>query len=341
VILRLWRGTIRPGTESQLVRRLRASVPKLQRATLPLDFSYGVRHEAGNTTLLAISSWPDIDSVMNATAGDLGGTIANLGVTDLVDEHDVGTYEHLPPIPERLDPGEGRTLGVVTATILPQRESVAQSMIDGSAQAALDAGALAAHVGRRLVDDRASVAIIMIWPKRDTMTRFVRSRHIPALDPAFIAHLSDWRFETYNELAPDRLLMPAEGPAVLVVDADGRYLEATPGVEAVLGVPGELLFGRSLLDLAADDQGRSDVRRRFLETGVSHGMLDLVRPDGLPVRVRYRSMADVPGPGLRASVLTRPEEPEDPRPTAAIVADALGLSLEPARLQAASATANA
>jgi PAS domain-containing protein len=341
VILRLWRGTIRPGTERELLRRLRANVRKLRESSLPLDFTYGVRHEAGSTTLLAISSWPDFDSVMRATNGDLGATIGNLGVADLVDEHDVGTYEHLPPIPERLDPGDGRMMGVVTATVLPQRESIAQSMIDRSAQAALNAGALAAHVGRRLVNDRASLAIVVVWPKRDTMIRFVRSRDIPALDPAFTAHLSEWRFETYNALTADRLLRPSDGPAILVVDLDGRYLEATPGVERVLGIPGELLHGRSLLDLAPDDAARADLRRRFLETGVSHGTIDLLRPDGELVRVRYRSMADVPAPGLQVSVLSRPEDPEDHRPTAIIVAEALGLTLEARSAIAASAPTTA
>jgi hypothetical protein len=61
---------------------------------------------------------------------------------------------------------------------------------------------------------------------------------------------------------------------------------------------------------------------------VSHGTIELLRPDGQLATVRYRSMADVPAPGLRASVLTNPNEPEDLRPTAAIVNEALGGSFD-------------
>ena len=54
-----------------------------------------------------------------------------------------------------------------------------------------------------------------MWPQREAMSRFVRSRSVLAIDPAFAAHLSEWRFETYNALAPDRLLVPPVGPTVV------------------------------------------------------------------------------------------------------------------------------
>jgi PAS domain-containing protein len=323
MILRLWRAPILPGLEAAFLDRLRVFVPRFQAAPEPLDFTYGFRHEAGRTTFLAVSAWSDMAAIEDAARGN-GLTLSNVGLEEFADDIGIETYERLPPISDYLATEDGRVLGVVTATIQPGREVTAQAMIDRGATAALGAGALAAHVGRRLDRDQVSVAVVVVWPKRDTMTRFVRSRDIPALDPAFTAHLSTWRFETYNVVAPERLIMPAEGPAVLIVDGEGRYLEATPGIEAVLGVPGELLHGRSILELAADDAARADLRRRFLETGVSHGIIDVLRPDGRRARLRYRSVADVPAPGLRASVLTAPTDPDDPRPTAEIVDEALG-----------------
>lgn len=301
----------------------------MQAASVPLEFTYGFRHEAGSTIFLTASTWPEYASVESTIGAHAANPITSVEVADLIESETAEMFERLPPISSRLDMAEGRVLGVVTGTVRPQHEAVVQSMIDRSSQAALAAGALAAHLGRRLDDRITAVAIVVVWPKRDTMTRFVRSRAIPAIDPAFAAHLSSWRFETFDELVPDRLLVPDEGPAVLVVDAEGRYVDTTPGIEGVLGMPGELLHGRSLLDLAPDEAAAVDLRRRFLETGVSHGTIELLRPDGSLVRVRYRSIADVPAIGLRAAVLSRPTDHDDPRPTAVVVAEALGLAAEP------------
>lgn len=341
MILRLWRGVVRAGAEAVLLDRLREIAPRMQAAKAPLEFTYGFRHEAGTTIFLAASTWPDYASVMSATDGDVTNAATGAALADVIESETAETFERLPPVAGRLDMAEGRVLGVVTGTVLPQHESIVQSMIDRSSQAALGAGALAAHLGRRLDDKITSVAIVVVWPKRDTMTRFVRSRTIPAIDPAFAAHLSGWRFETYDELVPDRLLVPTEGPAVLIVDADGRYVDTTPGIESVLGIPGELLHGRSLLDLGANEAAKADLRRRFLETGVSHGTIELLRPDGNLVRVRYRSIANVPAMGLRASVLSRPADQDDPRPTAVVVAEALGLPLDPPTFRVAPAKSSA
>ena len=325
MIIRLWRAQIRPSSEPAFLDRLRELAEQFGDAEEPRDFTFGFRSEANRTWFLGLSTWTDIAALQGST-GKAPRDIHDDTLDTLAESTVPEMFERLPPISERLAADEGRVLGVVTATILPGHESVAQSMIDRSAEAAIGAGALAAHIGRRLDGDRASVAILVVWPKRDTMTRFVRSRDIPALDPAFTAHLAAWRFETYNVMAPERLAVPAEGPAVLIFDETGRYVEATPGIEGVLGIPGELLHGRSILELAPDDAARVALHRRFLETGVSHGTIDVVRPDGLPARLRYRSVADVPAPGLRAAVLSRPDEAEDPRPTAHLVGEALGIT---------------
>jgi PAS domain-containing protein len=332
VILRIWRSVLNPGTEPELLERLRAAIPLLQLDGAPSDFTYGFRHEAGSTIFLAVSAWETYDHILAATQGNLDGPLQVMNLADIVASHRVETFDRLPPITDRLDVMEGRVLGIVTATVLPQRESIAQSMIDRATQGALDSGALAAHVGRRVHDDRYSVAVVVVWPRRSTLTRYVRSQEVPTMGPSFTLNLSTWRFETYTALAPERLLVPQAGPAVLVVDDRGRIVDTTPGVEAVIGVPGEFFQGRSLLDLAPDEASRAEFTRRFLETGVSHGMIELLRPDGRRTTVRYRSMADVPAPGLRASVLTPPDQPEDLRPTVSIVHEALGASFEWATL---------
>jgi len=332
MILRHWLGRLRPGTEAELLRRLRAVIPELLSASAPIDFTYGFRHEAGRTTFLTLSDWRDFESVSAAAGDDLSRTIP-AALDDLFDSTQAGTYERLPPDPVRLDLADGRVIGVVTGRVRPQHESVAQAMVDRSARQAIEAGALAAHLGRRLVDGVTEFVVAVVWPKREAMSRFVRSRSMPAVDPAFTAHLVEWRFETYNALSPERLLVPPEGPAVLILDDEGWYIDTTPSVESVLGFPGELLYGRSLFDLAPDPAGRADIVRRLVGSGPSEGLVDLLRPDGPATRVRYRSATNVPGVGLHAVILASPDEPLDRRPVGAIVTETLGLealaALEP------------
>lgn len=324
MILRHWLGRLLPGREPLLLGRLREAIPATRDVGL-VDFTYGFRHEAGRTMLLALSNWPDFDTVQRATGGELDGTIRTLALEDLLESSHAETYERLPPAPAPLADAAGRVIGVVTGRVKPQHERSAQEMVDRSANAALGAGAVAAQLGRRLVGDVTEMIVVVIWPKREAMARFVRSRDIPAIDPAFASHLVDWRFETYNALSPERLLIPAEGPALLVIDRDGRSVDATPSVEDVLGIPGEMLYGRSVLELGSDETGRADLARRFLDGRPDHGFLDLQRPDGRVVRVGYRVAARTPGEGLTSILLEIAGQAVDRRPVEVIVAEALGI----------------
>lgn len=324
MILRLWRARLRDGMEGLLLARLR-DIVRTRALPRPTDVTFGFRQDGGRTTFLALSIWPNHDSILDATAGDLSRANRHALLDDLVEDQQPATYEDRASI-ERVAFREGRVLGVVTARVRPQHEAAAQEMVDAGAAGALRAGALAAHLGRRLDSDVAELAIVVVWPRREAMTRFVRSRDVPAIDPAFDAHVSSWRFETYTALDPERLILPVVGPGVVVMDIDGRIVDSTPGVENVLGIPGELLEGRSILDLAPTPDAATDFRRRFLETGVSHGQIDLRRPDGERVRARYRSIEGVPHPGLRSVVVSLPADPDDSRPTADIVFEALRVS---------------
>ena len=328
MIVRLWRARLRPGAEAELLERVRSVIPRLQGPEGPLDFTYGSRHEDGATHFLTVSVWADFGALLEATAGDVAHPVYGLALDDLCETSSAESYERLPPAPEKLDLADGRVLGLVWGRVKPNHEGIVQSMIDRSAAAAIGAGALASHLGRRLSGSATEVLVVVVWPRRETMARFVRSREMPAIDPAFAAHLSEWRFETYNGLAPDRLLVPPDGPAVLVLDGEGRYVDATSGIENVLGIPPEMLYGRSILDFGIDPTAHPEELRRYEADGTVSGLIDLLRPDGETVRVRYRAAANVPGPGLHASVLARPDEPPDPRPVGVIVAAALGLPMD-------------
>ena len=120
--------------------------------------------------------------------------------------------------------------------------------------------------------------------------------------------MTEWRFETYDCLGPDRFLVPGSGPAVLLADDGGRYVDASPGVEALLGVPGEFILHGELEDITPEEN-RAEIRvawRSFLEAGHQEGTVVLRRHDGTRLTVKFRARANCPHPGLHASLLSLP-----------------------------------
>jgi PAS domain-containing protein len=324
MILRLWRARLRPETEAELLDRLRVRVLALQRqgSAGPLDVRYGFRHESGATSILGLTVWADYRTLLDATDGDLSRSIRPAALDDLCETTRADTFERIGPAPEQLQLTHGRILGLVTARIKPNHESSVQAMVDVSARQAIDAGALAAHRGRRLAETTTEIAVVVEWPDRETLRRFVRSRSAGALDPRFTEQLEEWQFETYAIVTPDRLLVPSAGPAVLLADDTGAYVDATPGVERVLGIVPELLFGRRVLDIVTEPDEAVARWSRFREDGEQEGLIDIRRPDGVLVRARYRAAADAAGAGLHGSVLCALDEVPDPRPIREIVAEA-------------------
>jgi PAS domain-containing protein len=144
------------------------------------------------------------------------------------------------------------------------------------------------------------------------------------IDPAFLAQLTRWSFETWDCITPARILVPASGPAVLLADDERRYVDASHGVESVLGVPGEFLLRRTIDELTPPEDRAmvAPAWQAFLEAGSQEGIYSLLRPDGVRLRVAFRAIANHPEPGLHATVLRRPDDPEDGRGTADIVAEA-------------------
>lgn len=324
MILRLWRARLLPGAEPEFLARLRTLVGEAPPDHAPLDFTYGFRHEAGATHFLSLSVWPDFPSLIAATGGDPARAVRFVTLDDLSDTTKADTFERLPPPPPTMtELSDGRVLGVVAGRVKPNFEAAVQEMIDRSAAHALRAGAIAAHVGRRLTEVAMEVGVVVVWPDRDTLGRFVRGRRVGAIDPQFTDHLTNWKFETYNTYAPGRLLVPPSGPGVLLADDEGRYVQATPGIERVLGIPPELLLGRSVSDLVVDSAAGSRLWGEFRAHGEQHGEIDLRTPDGRVVRVQYRAAANVTQPGQHASVLLLPGEQPDPRSVAEIVSEAL------------------
>jgi PAS domain-containing protein len=324
MILRLWRALLVPGAEAELLRRLRALVTHLEDdPDGPDDFTYGFRHEARSTEFLSLSVWRDFATLLSATDGDLSKPVKWMGLEDLYDAASATTYERLPPKSPRLRLADARVLGVVAGAVKPNSEALAQSMIDRSADAALEAGALAVHRARRVVESTTEIIVVVVWPDRETMTRFVRARSQCAIDRRFTDLLTSWTFETYDTLDPARLLLPPAGPAILVVDGTGALAEVTPGVERIFGIADVLLLGRALSDVLGDPASAADFIARVRRRADTHGTTELRRPDGSLVPVRYRAAANLPSDGLCALVVELPDEPANGRGVEELVRDAL------------------
>ena len=219
---------------------------------------------------------------------------------------------------------------MITASVAPHAEAAAHDMIRAVGPEVGAAGVAGLHVGRRVLAGRTELLVVASWRDRLALHAFAQKRATGTLDPAFLRLLTDWRFETYDCLGPGATALPSAAPAVLLADDQARYVDASPGIEALLGVPAELVLRQTLADIIPAD-ARADVARQwaaFLATGQASGEIEIMRPDGRLARVAFRAQADCPRPGIHASVLAPLDAPPDPRSVAEIVAAVFPDSLE-------------
>ena len=84
--------------------------------------------------------------------------------------------------------------------------------------------------------------------------------------------------------------------AILVADADGRYLDANPAATALLGYDREEVLAMSVTDLVADSpEGTATEYARYKDEGSWRGELELRRKDGSTVPVEaWASVVSLP-----------------------------------------------
>jgi PAS domain-containing protein len=227
---------------------------------------------------------------------------------------------------EHASPAEARTLGLIWARVIPHAEATAHSMIRATEARINAAGVTSLHVGRRVVGNQEELLVVAGWRDRLALHAFAKGRSPSGpIDPSFLALLSEWHFSTYDCLAPGAAGLPEPGAAVLLTDTAGAIVDASPAIEDLLGVPGELVLGRPLLSLrphqesAADSPAWSAALSRETETA-----LRLEAGDGRVVTLRARSANECPRPGFRAMVLSRPDAGSDRRSVAEVVEEAFG-----------------
>jgi hypothetical protein len=350
VILRLFRSGVPIGAEAAHVQRLRERiVPRLRTTPGLLAWTHGFRFSAGRLQAMTLTCWADFDSILAATGNDASAAVHDIPIDDIVEDVHVDHFELTQPF----DPGivelDGAVIGMITATTTTRTEAVVHEMVRDIRPRVFDAGAVALQLGRRVTGKHTEIVILAVWPDRTAMDRWARSRPEGAVDPAFLANLESWSFETFDCISPSDLANRADGPAILLVDSDLTLVGASRGVESVLSVPGELLLGRRLGDLVRSVEvagsrsrdGADPTRGRptltpirgsgppgllFGSNGHARGEIAVAIPGTRAVTTRFRAAADIPAEGLHSIVLVRPGTNDERRAIAALVKEALPTS---------------
>jgi len=327
VILRLVRGRVAVGDVPHLLAALRARLRPTGASSDQIPWVVGLRHAADDVGFLGLSAWPDVDDLRRFHGGDLG-SLSQPGLEEFIDDVAISHFEDVG------EPGEGDSstgldmgagaIGILAGSIRPNDEPVVHDMIRGVRQQVAAAGVSRLRVGQRIgANGAVEIAVVAFWTDRSRLRSFARDRAEVAVDPAFTSHLTAWSFETYACLGPDRFRLEPSGPAVLVTDRDGWCNDASAGVEAVLGVPGELIVHRRLADVVDEPELATAALDDLATSGTAAGMLELALPGGRIVEVRYRAAVDRTAADRHHWVLELPGRVHYDRPIHEIAADAL------------------
>jgi PAS domain S-box-containing protein len=144
----------------------------------------------------------------------------------------------------------------------------------------------------------------------------VASKTVPMLVVgAGIGRLSEWLTEGAQEVtqaqreteaveATFRAVFENALDAMLILDDDGRFLDANRAMAALLGVSRDELIGRRPEDFTPpENRGRLDeLWRAFRERGTLRGDYEIIRPDGVRRSVEFSSTAHFL-PGRHLSVV--------------------------------------
>jgi PAS domain-containing protein len=310
MILRLLRASFAPADGPAIIAALRAEADAVRDWPGMITWTHGLRREGGLLRGITISAWTDFDAVVRIAGGrpdrDVSQVWRTGALRDVVADH----YELTEPASPASPILEGEALGVVWGTIRPNVEGAVHDMIRSIRPAVMAAGVTSLCVARRIVEQRTEIVVVAPWRDRLSLHEFAQTRSTGAIDPAFSSQLEDFRFETYDTLPADRLGALPPGPAVLTLDDDGRCVDATPGVEAVLGVPGELLLGNAIRTLAVG-AGVDELLAAMTAGQPAQADLTIRSHPGLAVTVSATVEPASPRPGLHALSLEPIRDRED------------------------------
>jgi PAS domain-containing protein len=300
MILRLLRASMLPEHVPTVLAALRAETDEARSWPGMVAWTHGIRREGGLVRGLTVSAWTDFDSLRRVAGGHPDRDISDVSASGVLRDVTAEHYELAEPADPTGVVLGGDVLGVIWGTIRPNVEGAVQSMIRSIRPTVSAAGVATLYVGRRIARGRTEIVVVAPWRDRLSLHEFARSRPGGAIDPVFTSYLSNWRFETYDSLSPERLAVEPSGPAVLIVDDGRRCVDTTEGAEAVLGFPGELLLGRTIDELTSAPAPRTLTRRWSTIRAAGGGELTLrLAPwPGAEIDVRATVERDVPRSGL-------------------------------------------
>ncbi|HEX8940416.1 MAG TPA: PAS domain-containing protein [Candidatus Limnocylindrales bacterium] len=309
MILRLLRGQASAADAAAFAARLRDDVlPASAGREDPAAYVVGVRDEGGRLGYLAVSTWHSIEAV--ATVDGLAGPSSLFRAVEGVVAF--ATPEHLELSEPEGDPigfVANGTVGIVRAVVPFEREAAALELVRRQRSTLLASGDVhGLLLGRRLQEDAVELVAVALWRDRDRMRTYLAERpEGPGIDPRFTDLASHFTFETFEVFDPARPDAVVGVPAVLVVDGERVIVDASTGVEALLGVPAELLLQRRLDDIVTI-AARERLEERWathLRDGREEALVDSGSVLGGPRLLLHRSVANVPAPGLH-SILLQP-----------------------------------
>ena len=171
---------------------------------------------------------------------------------------------------------------------------------------------LVTHIGRRIDERGAEAVYVAVWRDAAAPAAHGGSEDAPANEGQWAEYFSEWQFAAYDAIArvPGR---PGSDQVLLLADDDRVIVFASSGAQDMLGRSPARLLGRRVEDVTAPGS-REGVPGRwaaFLARGSEAAEFDLQHADGSVVAVRYEARANLPWPGVHASVLGPRDRPVD------------------------------
>ena len=304
MILRVIRARFAVRDVGSVLDLLRAQMPTSEGWPGIVTWTHGIRREGDEATGMTVSMWTDFDAIRAVAGGRTDRDLSEVAASGLLQLVGIDHFEVVEPVDSGPVMFDGAVLGVIRGLIQPGAEPEVHELIRGVRDQVIAAGVVALHVGRRVVSGTSELIVVAIWRDRMSMRTFLQGRRT-AIDPRFTGRLTNWRFETFDSITPARLREGVSGPAELVVDAAGICIDATPAVEAVLGMPGELLLRHPLSERSAGADDLAPILVQLNAGEQAEGRWSVVRIDGAQVTVTVRGQPNVPEPGLHTLVLER------------------------------------
>ena len=307
MILRVFRARAAASDRDRLLAHLRDRIYPANVGTEGLrTFQAGIRdHDDGSVELALVSTWADFGAMSDSVGADL---LRPAWLAEIQDRLEPLRADHYELVGEELHgivPLAGGALRVFTG-LLAERGGESFFEFARHAQTAqLDSGVIiASHIGRRMDERGEEAAFVAVWRDADSPRAMGGAPDAPANRDAWGSYFSSWSFAAYDAIArvPGT---PRAGAALLLADDERRYVFATPAAGELLGRPPARILGRRLEDLASpSDRDRiHGLWQGFVEAGGGTAELEIERPDGTTVPVRYEARAHTPWRGVHASVL--------------------------------------